>query len=127
MDVTPLVRKGLNIIQGYAGGVFRVNGQTFDHPIIIAPDFIEKWDIPSSSSLADITIASLAPLIDRIDDIDVVLLGTGATMSIPPKELREDLKLKGLFVEFMDTGAACRTYNVLMADGRRVICAVLPE
>ncbi len=127
MDVTPLVRKGLNIIQGYSGGVFRVNGLRYDYPVIIAPDFIEKWDVGSCRAVEDLELSMFEQLISRSSEIDVVLLGTGKNIQILPAVLRADLKNIGLFVEFMDTGAACRTYNVLMAEDRRVICALLPE
>ena len=56
----------------------------------------------------------------------VVLCGSGKTADRPGADLRQALKNAGLNVDYMDTGAACRTYNVLMAEGRRVAAALLP-
>lgn len=58
--------------------------------------------------------------------MEFLLLGSGARMQLLPKALRQGLRDAGLVVEVMDTGAACRTYNVLLAEGRRVGAALLP-
>ena len=60
------------------------------------------------------------------NDVELVLLGCGVKMALPPKALKQALKDKGIALEPMDTGAACRTYNVLLADGRRLAAALLP-
>ncbi len=125
MDVTPLVRKGQYIIQSYAGGVFKISGDTYKHPVLVSAECLEPWDIGDVSDISDFTIDDFKPLIEKSDEIDVVLLGCGENMSILPPALRRDLKNAGLSVDSMDTGAACRTYNVLMAEGRRVLAALL--
>ncbi|MEM1104390.1 MAG: Mth938-like domain-containing protein [Pseudomonadota bacterium] len=61
----------------------------------------------------------MQPLLDEADRYDFVLLGCGATIAPPPAGLRALLKSAGLGVEFMDTGAACRVYNVLLTEQRR--------
>ena len=70
--------------------------------------------------------SSLLNVSEKSAEIDVVLLGTGKIMQILNPALRRELKAVGLSVEAMDTGAACRTYNVLMAEGRRVAAALFP-
>lgn len=126
MDVTPLVRKGQQIIQSYAGGSFKVSGVSHDGAIIVMPDGCLTWDVDHVVSLNDLSVDDFKPLIDISDEIDVLLLGCGSTMAFIPPTLRSGLKEAGLSVDVMDTGAACRTYNVLMAEGRRVVCALLP-
>lgn len=125
MDVTPLVKHGAQIIQSYAGGRFRVSGQVFEGAVIVAPSFVESWDV-EGDCLKALRSQDFQSLIDQADEIDVVLLGCGARMQFMPVDLKTALKDKGLSVDVMDTGAACRTYNVLMAEGRRVVAALLP-
>ncbi|MCB1650575.1 MAG: Mth938-like domain-containing protein [Alphaproteobacteria bacterium] len=124
MDVTPLVKTGTQIIQSYAGGAFKVSGVSYDTPIIVLSDQTLSWI--SGKVFADLTVGDFAVLADRTQALDVVLLGCGAQMRLLDPALRADLKARGLSVDVMDTGAACRTYNVLVAEGRRVAAALLP-
>ncbi|MGB4106319.1 MAG: Mth938-like domain-containing protein [Alphaproteobacteria bacterium] len=121
MDVTPLIREGAQIIQAYAGGSFRISGKLYTGAVIVFPDEVIEWKISTPPALADFAI-----LAERKNTLDVVLFGTGKTMQFIAPELRKALKEMGLSPEAMDTGAACRTYNVLMAEGRRVAAAMLP-
>lgn len=124
MDVTPLIPEGRQIIQGYGSGGFRVNGVSYGGAIIVSPTVTQAWDAPGA--FADLSVKDFSTLTDQAAEIDVVLLGTGARGEFFPPKLREGLKERGLVVELMDTGAACRTYNVLMAEGRRVAAALMP-
>ena len=125
MDVTPLIGKGQQVIQSYAAGVFRISGVTYEEAVFVFPDKTLIWDAPSSFS--SLSVKNFQPLIEQADEIDVVLLGTGSKMEFLPPALRQALKEVGLVIDIMDTGAACRTYNVLMAEGRRVTAALLPS
>ena len=129
MDVTPLIRAGTQVIQSYSGGRFRVSGAVYEGAIIVTPERVFSWD--GAPAFADLTAEHFGPLTPALSPegrggVDVVLLGTGKTMQILSPALRRELKALGLAVEAMDTGAACRTYNVLMAEGRRVAAALLP-
>ncbi len=126
MDITPLLRSGQQIIKSYAGGVFKVNDSSYSSAIIVTPDITIIWDIGDITEVSALSLAHFTALIEKSNDIDVVLLGCGKTMVFLPSELRGDLKKSGLSVDIMDSGAACRTYNVLMSEGRRVACALLP-
>lgn len=123
MDITPLIAAGQQIIQSYKDGVFRVSGERYDGAIIVAPEATNPWNFKGEA--ADLTLDDFAPLIAKADELDVVLLGCGASMAFLPLPLRTQLKEAGLHVESMDTGAACRTYNVLLAEGRRVVAALI--
>ncbi len=120
MDVTPLISHNAQVIQSYAGGIFKVSGESYNGAVLITATETVLWDVQSFDvlSVSDFEILS--------KDVDVVLLGTGKTMSIIPPKLRAEIKGIGLSVDSMDTGAACRTYNVLMAEGRRVACTLFP-
>ena len=127
VDVTPLIRSDQQVIQSYANGIFKVSNVTYDHAIIVTSDESSAWDVDDNLKVEDLRIDHFKALIDNADHIDVVLFGTGKTMAFLPKDLRNDLRDAGLSVDIMDTGAACRTYNVLMAEGRQVACALLPS
>jgi len=81
------------------------------------------WDVSHFDAL---TAEDFQPIIDDISNIDVVLMGTGAQMQFLPAPLKKALRVQGLSIDVMDTGAACRTYNVLMAEGRRVVTLLMP-
>ncbi len=124
MDITPLIPAGRQIIESYGGGRFRVSGAAFDSSILVFPDRTLPWGpaIPD-----EITLECLEDVVQaaRAGTLDVLLVGCGARMAMLSGELRRSLRTAGVVTEPMDTGAACRTYNVLMADGRRVAAALI--
>jgi uncharacterized protein len=124
MDVTPLVREGTQIIQSYAGGRFRVSGAVYEGAVIVFPERSRAWAF--QGGVEDLSVTDFEPFIERAGEIDVVLLGVGTQMRFLPAVLKGALKDRGLSIDVMDTGAACRTYNVLMAEGRRVAAGLLP-
>ena len=114
-------RTGENLIRSYAPGRITVNQDVYTNSLIVTPEqVIADW-LPQS--VADLTaddferIAALAP--------EVVLLGTGARLQFPSPTLTRALISAQIGFEVMDTGAACRTYNVLTGEGRRVVAALL--
>ena len=123
MEITPLIPAGRQIIQSYGGGRFRVSGQVHEQAVIVFPTSIIKWNYAGNA--ADLKAEDFAEVIAQAHEIDVMLLGCGAKMELLP-ELKKALKAQGLNIDSMDTGAACRTYNVLMAEGRRIAAALLP-
>lgn len=124
MDVTPLIPEGRQIIQGYGAHGFKVSGHVYEGAVLVFPETTRAWT--EAGAFDSLSEQSFADLVSVADDLDVVLLGTGAKSEFFPPKLRKTLKDKGLSVEAMDSGAACRTYNVLMAEGRRVAAALLP-
>ena len=123
MDVTPLVREGLQLIQAYTPEGFKVSSQNYNGAVIITPEATLSWE--GVSTFSDLTIDAFQSVLLSKDDIDVVLLGTGAKMAFLPKDLQQALQTQGVTVDCMDTGAACRTFNVLVAEGRRVVAMML--
>ena len=79
----------------------------------------------TAAGTAAITRESLAPVVTR-GGIEILLIGCGRRMVPLPKVLREELRAAGIVADAMDTGAACRTYNILLAEDRRVAAALLP-
>ncbi len=123
MDITPAVTTDKQLIEAYGDGGFKVAGARHDHPIIVLPQVTVAWAI---DGFEDITIESLAPLRDAAPAADLLLLGCGRSMRLLPAPLREAIRAWGVVIEAMDTGAACRTYNVLLAEERRVAAALIP-
>lgn len=117
------VRQGALAIQGYTAGGYRVGGETHMGGVILTPERAETWPV---SDLAAASVADFALVTTQEPKIEVLLLGTGPAMTCPPVELLEALKATGLAVDFMDSRAAARTYNVLVAENRRVAAALLP-
>lgn len=124
MDVTPLIPEGRQIIQAYPAGGFKISGVIYDGAVLVMPDQTLSWSAPAD--FADVRPDHFSSLFNMADDIDVLLFGMGARAGFFPPSYRADLRAKNLVVETMDTGAACRTYNVLMAEGRRVAAALMP-
>lgn len=126
MDVTPLVRKGQQIIQVYAGGVFKVSGVSYPHPIFVTPDKTYLWDVCDDLRVGGMEFDHYQILNEYKETTDVFLLGTGKVIEFLNPLLKKVLRQQNIHIEVMDTGAACRTYNVLMAEGRRVGALLLP-
>ncbi len=101
-------------IDGYGPGFFRVGGAVLQGSVLVAPDGARVWGGPGD----------LAPLMALAGQIDVLLLGTGAALAYPDRALKAALESAGIGVEPMTSPAAARTYNVLLAEGRRVAAAL---
>jgi uncharacterized protein len=123
VDLTPLIPQGRQVVEGYGPSHFRVSGQVYESPILVLPGRTLAWPV---TAFEEITVESLQPVIDSAGEVDLLLLGTGPRLRPPPAGLRAALKAAGIAIEAMDSGAACRTYNVLMAEGRRIAAALLP-
>ena len=103
-------------VDGYGPGFFRIGGVVFEGSVAVFPDGVIGWG----------GYDDLATLRDRADDVDVVFVGTGADVAHVPAAFRSSLEEAGLGVEAMASPAACRTYNVLLSEGRRVALALIP-
>ena len=103
-------------IDGYGPGGFRVAGKWFDGGLIVAPS--------GMSSLSGLSVEALQPLAEEA--VDLILIGTGPEIAPLDREIRTTLEEGGLGVEIMATPSACRTYNVLLTEGRRVAVVLLP-
>ncbi len=103
-------------VEGYGPGFFRLGGEVFHGPVLLLPSGPQRWD----------DVDDFAPLIARASEIDVLFVGLGAEIDLLALETRAGLENAGIGVEVMATPSACRTYNVLLAEGRRVAAALIP-
>jgi uncharacterized protein len=110
----------LNAVTGYGSGYVMINGERHDGNLVVLPERIVPWSASGFEALAESDFEMLAAL-----GTEVVLLGTGAALRFPAPRLTRALALARIGLEVMDTQAACRTYNILMAEERRVAAALL--
>ena len=103
-------------VESYGPGFFRIGGKVLQGPTLITQQQAGPW-----GGLED--VAALTAL---AGEVDVIFLGMGAEIAHAPRPLREALEALGLGVEVMSSPAACRTYNVLLSEGRRVALALIP-
>lgn len=122
MDITPLIAKGTHIIQSYGNHGFKINQTPLKGNLLVSPAKVFAWNI---EHIDQIDLTNLAPLLQEKPGVEILLIGCGKRAFLLPAELRQALKTYGISVDAMDTGAACRTYNVLLSEGRNVAAAVL--
>lgn len=109
-------------IDAYGNGGFRFAEMSHRGSILCLPSGIYAWDVKGPE---EVRLRAFERVLAEKDRIDVLLLGTGLRQVFPSPEVRSDFAAAGLGLEPMDTGAACRTYNVLLAEHRRVAAALI--
>ncbi len=109
-------------IEAYGNGGFRFAGMSHQGSILCLPDAIEAWPVQGLDTL---TVATLAPILETSHHLDLVLLGTGAEHRWPVDAVRQAFREAGIGLDVMSTGAAARTWNVLIAEGRPVAAALI--
>lgn len=116
MQLNEMSFDGATPIDGYGPGFFRIGGQAFEGGVLVTAYGAKSWG----------GYEDTRPLLALKEDVDVLFVGTGADTAHIPSNLRQPLEAAGLGVEVMNSPAACRTYNVLLSEGRRVAVALLP-
>lgn len=112
---------GLNIFTAYGEGYVAVNHQRFGANLIVLPTEIrEAWTTAKPDALSETDMQQLLGL-----ETEIVLLGTGDRLRFPAGALMRPFAPAGIGLEVMDLQAACRTYNILAAEGRKVAAALL--
>ncbi len=114
--------EGQPLIDAYGNHQFRLAAQEFDGSILLTPKGVYPWGV---THIDDADIASLEAIIAVADTFDFLIVGTGPTMTLWPKAVTAHLETLRIIPDFMDTGAAARTYNVLRAEDRRVAAALI--
>jgi uncharacterized protein len=121
VDITPRLAADRQVVQAYGGGGFRISQARHEGGVIVFPDRVMAWPL---RAMAELTLDSLAPV--RGAGAELLLIGCGRSMAAIPPALRQAVRAWGVVIDAMDTGAACRTYNVLLAEERRVAAALMP-
>lgn len=103
-------------VDGYGPGFFRIGGEVFEGAVLVLPNGVTSWA----------GLEAREPLIAVAEALDVLFVGTGAEVAHLPPDFVSELEEAGIGVEAMASPTACRTYNVLLSEGRRVGLALLP-
>lgn len=110
-------------IDTYGDGGFRLSTGRHEGSLLILRDEARPWPV---RSMAELSPEHFAEIIEAgRGEVEFVLLGAGAANALPPRAVREALQRAGIGLEFMDTPTACRTYNILTAEGRKLAAALI--
>ena len=114
---------GANLVRGYSVGEVRIGDTVLRRSCVISPEqLIADW---RPQSIDELTLPDLEVVLELAPEI--VVLGTGTRQRFPSMELIGAVLSRGIGCEVMDTAAACRTYNVLASEDRRVVAALLMD
>ena len=114
---------GANTITGYGDGYVEINQTPYAHAVLLSSDgAISAWPVQSFDSLEASHFAQMVEL-----KPELILIGTGSKQRFPEPELLKSLILAKIGFEIMDSQAACRTYNILVGEGRQVLLALIVE
>lgn len=121
MDISPTLTEPRQLIQRYGVGAFTIAGKEHIGSVLVLPERTCAWEVADFDAITEASLALLlqAPL------PEILVVGSGAVQAFFPPELRSRLRGLGVAVECMDTGAACRTFNILMSEDRKVAAALL--
>jgi uncharacterized protein len=106
----------------YGNGGFRFADMSHRGSVLALPSGIKAWPI---GSIAELTDETLEPIFAEANEIELLLLGTGADIAAIPNAFRERFREAGIGLDVMQTGAAARTYNILLAENRKVAAALI--
>ena len=121
-DITPLLGKNKKQIESYGNGGFKIAGEKFEGNIIILPESVHKF---TAADIDNAVVEDLAPIIENADNIEVLLIGGGSTTEFFSKDVEKLMRSHRITMEYMDTGAAARTYNVLLSEERKVAVVLI--
>ena len=118
--VNQIPEEGRQVIRSYGEGRFRISDAVHAGSVVVHPDRTIEWDVDAPEA---ITVDSLEPAL--VGAPRILLVGCGAMSVMPPEGLREALRARGTVLEWMDTGSACRTFNILLSEDRPVAAALI--
>jgi len=118
-----VVENQRQIIQTYGDGAFKISDLGHTGSVIVTPLKTLSWNL---GSIEKIDIEEFSGKLQCVPGLKILLLGTGRSIVAPPPELRTKLRNMGTSLEVMDTGAACRTFNILVAEERLTAAALIP-
>ena len=113
----------VQLIRSYGPGHFLIGERDWRSPVLVTPTVTTAWNVARAD---EISLDNLAPLTNAAVPTELLVLGCGPRSVFIAPDRRAALKRAGMALEVVDTGSACRIYNVLLAEGRRVAAALIP-
>ena len=127
MELTPSDPGARQLIQSYGGHGFTIAGRRHDGAVLVFPDRTLPWALPSpGAAIGELAEADLAAVLGADPPVEILLIGCGEKAWPVAPDLRARMRQAGVVIEATDTGAACRTFNVLLIENRRVAAALIP-
>lgn len=112
---------GVNVIRSYDDTSISINSQTYNKSLVVSGDsLIEDWNIKQVNELNPENLSQLLEL-----QPEVILIGTGTNIEFPHPATYSSIINQGIGIEFMDSRAACRTYNILISENRKVVAGII--
>ena len=121
-EITPPIPQGRQLIQGYGGGGFRIAGVAHRGSVLVFPETTLSWPV---AALGLISTDSFGQVLGATPAPEILLIGCGPEFVVLAPAIGRMLEEAGIGVDVMDTGAACRTFNVLLAEDRAVAAALI--
>ena len=113
----------VQLIRSYGPGHFLISEREWRSPVLVTRLQTTAWSVTCAEDLA---LDNLTAITEAPTPTELLVVGCGPRAAFLPPPLRAALKAAGMALEVVDTGSACRTYNVLLAEGRRVAAALIP-
>ena len=113
----------VQLIRSYGPGHFLIGQRDWRSPVLVTPTVTVAWAVVRAE---DLSLDTLAPLKEAPTPTELLVVGCGPRAIFIAPDIRAAIKGAGMALEVVDTGSACRTYNVLLAEGRRVAAALVP-
>lgn len=122
LDILPVFPQDRQVIQSYGDGKFRISEKQYEQALLVFPQHTIPWSPVDENNLR---LNDFEAVLKAKPAIDILLLGCGKTTLFVPLTLRDAIKERGIVLEPMDTGAACRTFNILLGEDRRIAAALM--
>ncbi|MDE0781104.1 MAG: Mth938-like domain-containing protein [Alphaproteobacteria bacterium] len=110
------------VVESYGAARFRISGAVYDTSVLVFPERTVFWNV---TRFEDLQPSDFVPILEAAETIEILLLGCGERMQLVTPDLRGPLRAAGVVIEPMDTGAAARTFNLLLSEDRRVTAALI--
>jgi len=121
MKFTEDYATGINVVRSYDSSGIVINTTSYSQSLIVSSNsLIENWPLQQISGLNTDTLSLLLEL-----EPEVIVIGTGNRLEFPTPQAYSSIINQGIGIEFMDSGAACRTYNILISENRRVVAGII--
>jgi uncharacterized protein len=121
MKFTEDYATGVNVIRSYDHSGIMINNNNHTQSLVVSSNsLIENWPVQQISELNTDTLSLILEL-----EPEVIVVGTGNKLEFPSPQTYSSIINQGIGIEFMDSGAACRTYNILISENRRVVAGII--